>query len=309
MKKSKKILICVILILIIIGSVVLASFIKAKNRNNDGQGKDKAVSEVKYLETKLTALLNSMNNIKYENYKVITSKIDENDTKDATKSSDKNDNSNMGDEKSKTQDKAQASGNGESDSNSQKQGNTNKYSVERISSMSTTSGSVDWSKIKNEIEVLYSIVPTITLDLYDLDTDKNEILKFNTELDNLTAVVKKEDKEKTLVELAKLYSFLPKYLEQVSTNEVYTNVINTKAYVVAAYSIVETENWNQVIEYINKAIESYSKVLNNVTEDTKMYNVNRGYILLNELQNAANIKDKEIFLIKYKNLLEEFNSI
>ncbi len=292
MKKSKKILICVILILIIIGSVVLASFIKAKNRNNDGQGKDKAVSEVKYLETKLTALLNSMNNIKYENYKVITSKIDENDTKDATKSSDKNDNSNMGDEKSKTQDKAQASGNGESDSNSQKQGNTNKYSVERISSMSTTSGSVDWSKIKNEIEVLYSIVPTITLDLYDLDTDKNEILKFNTELDNLTAVVKKEDKEKTLVELAKLYSFLPKYLEQVSTNEVYTNVINTKAYVVAAYSIVETENWNQVIEYINKAIESYSKVLNNVTEDTKMYNVNRGYILLNELQNAANIKDK-----------------
>lgn len=309
MKKSKKILICVILILIIIGSVVLASFIKAKNRNNDGQGKDKAVSEVKYLETKLTALLNSMNNIKYENYKVITSKIDENDTKDATKSSDKNDNSNMGDEKSKTQDKAQASGNGESDSNSQKQGNTNKYSVERISSMSTTSDSVDWSKIKNEIEVLYSIVPTITLDLYDLDTDKNEILKFNTELDNLTAVVKKEDKEKTLVELAKLYSFLPKYLEQVSTNEVYTNVINTKAYVVAAYSIVETENWNQVIEYINKAIESYSKVLNNVTEDTKMYNVNRGYILLNELQNAANIKDKEIFLIKYKNLLEEFNSI
>ena len=290
MKKSKKILICVILILIIIGSVVLASFIKAKNRNNDGQGKDKAVSEVKYLETKLTALLNSMNNIKYENYKVITSKIDENDTKDATKSSDKNDNSNMGDEKSKTQDKAQASGNGESDSNSQKQGNTNKYSVERISSMSTTSGSVDWSKIKNEIEVLYSIVPTITLDLYDLDTDKNEILKFNTELDNLTAVVKKEDKEKTLVELAKLYSFLPKYLEQVSTNEVYTNVINTKAYVVAAYSIVETENWNQVIEYINKAIESYSKVLNNVTEDTKMYNVNRGYILLNELQNAAKYK-------------------
>lgn len=309
MKKSKKILICVILILIIIGSVVLASFIKAKNRNNDGQGKDKAISEVKYLETKLTALLNSMNNIKYENYKVITSKIDENDIKDTTKSSDKNDNSNIGDEKSKTQDKAQASGNGESDSNSQKQGNTNKYSVERISSMSTTSGSVDWSKIKNEIEVLYSIVPTITLDLYDLDTDKNEILKFNTELDNLTAVVKKEDKEKTLVELAKLYSFLPKYLEQVSTNEVYTNVINTKAYVVAAYSIVETENWNQVIEYINKAIESYSKVLNNVTEDTKMYNVNRGYILLNELQNAANIKDKEIFLIKYKNLLEEFNSI
>ena len=31
--------------------------------------------------------------------------------------------------------------------------------------------------------------------------------------------------------------------------------------------------------------------------------------MLNELQNAVNLKDKEIFLIKYKNLLEEINGI
>ena len=31
--------------------------------------------------------------------------------------------------------------------------------------------------------------------------------------------------------------------------------------------------------------------------------------MLNELQNAVNLKDTTVFLIKYKNLLEEMNNI
>lgn len=31
--------------------------------------------------------------------------------------------------------------------------------------------------------------------------------------------------------------------------------------------------------------------------------------MLNELQNATNLKDTAVFLIKYKNLLEEMNNI
>ena len=31
--------------------------------------------------------------------------------------------------------------------------------------------------------------------------------------------------------------------------------------------------------------------------------------MLNELQNATNVKDEAVFLIKYKNLLEEINNM
>ena len=42
---------------------------------------------------------------------------------------------------------------------------------------------------------------------------------------------------------------------------------------------------------------------------TGKYNVNKAYMMIEELQNAINLKEKEIFLIKYKNLLEELENV
>mgnify|MGYP004460772209 FL=1 len=312
MIKNKKILLGVILILIIIASVFGASFIKFKSKNNKwNDDKEKTVSEVRYLETKLTSLLNAMNNIKYENYKVMESKIDETESSsNSTKSSGRSDSSNMNSGESKSKTSSQSSGESDSEqTGEEKESSQTKYTLEKTSTLSNSSKEINWDKIKSEVEILYSVIPTTTLDLYSLNIDQNEILQFNKDFDNLTSSVKNEDKEKTLERLSKLYGYLPKYLEKIYENETYTNIVKTKSYVVSAYSIVDTENWNQISEYVKKAIESYSSVLNNITTDSKTYNVNKGYILLNELQNAVNMKDKEIFLIKYKNLLEEFNSI
>lgn len=312
MIKNKKILLGVILILIIIASVFGASFIKFKSKNNKwNDDKEKTVSEVRYLETKLTSLLNAINNIKYENYKVMSSKIDETESSsNSTKSSGRSDSSNMNSGESKSKTSSQSSGESDSEqTGEEKESSQTKYTLEKTSTLSNSSKEINWDKIKSEVEILYSVIPTTTLDLYSLNIDQNEILQFNKDFDNLTSSVKNEDKEKTLERLSKLYGYLPKYLEKIYENETYTNIVKTKSYVVSAYSIVDTENWNQISEYVKKAIESYSSVLNNITTDSKTYNVNKGYILLNELQNAVNMKDKEIFLIKYKNLLEEFNSI
>ena len=41
----------------------------------------------------------------------------------------------------------------------------------------------------------------------------------------------------------------------------------------------------------------------------QQYNVSKGYVMLNELQNATLLQDTAVFLIKYKNLLEEFNNV
>ena len=312
MIKNKKILLGVILILIIIASVFGASFIKFKSKNNKwNDDKEKTVSEVRYLETKLTSLLNAINNIKYENYKVMSSKIDETESSsNSTKSSGRSDSSHMNSGESKSKTSSQSSGESDSEqTGEEKESSQTKYTLEKTSTLSNSSKEINWDKIKSEVEILYSVIPTTTLDLYSLNIDQNEILQFNKDFDNLTSSVKNEDKEKTLERLSKLYGYLPKYLEKIYENETYTNIVKTKSYVVSAYSIVDTENWNQISEYVKKAIESYSSVLNNITTDSKTYNVNKGYILLNELQNAVNMKDKEIFLIKYKNLLEEFNSL
>ena len=40
-----------------------------------------------------------------------------------------------------------------------------------------------------------------------------------------------------------------------------------------------------------------------------MREINKAYVIINELQNAINLEDTDIFLIKYKNLLEELQNI
>ena len=51
------------------------------------------------------------------------------------------------------------------------------------------------------------------------------------------------------------------------------------------------------------------QAMNNIGKEgeKKKYNINKTYILLEELKNSLSKKDTEIFYIKYKNLLEEIN--
>ena len=61
---------------------------------------------------------------------------------------------------------------------------------------------------------------------------------------------------------------------------------------------------------ITEAIKTYETLLTSANIETnKQASINKAYIMLNELQNAINLKDKQVFLIKYKNLLEEINNM
>ena len=284
--------------------------------SNKDSNKEKAVSEVKYLENKLVSLLNSMNNVQYENYKITTTKIEDESTSDSNKSTDKSDSSNSNGGSEGSMQKEQQSGEQSSSEKNQSQSegesqsqNDNKYALQKTSMLTNKNNTIDWEKTKNEVEEMYSSIPTITLDLYSQNVNQSEILNFNNELDNLTVAVKDENKEQTLAHLSNLYGYLPGYLELVSTDSTYTNLIRTKTNVINAYSLIDTGDWNKISVLIKQAISSYSNILNNIDDESKSYSINKGYILLNELQNAVNLKDKDIFLIKYKNLLEEFNSI
>ena len=57
-------------------------------------------------------------------------------------------------------------------------------------------------------------------------------------------------------------------------------------------------------------LNAYAKLLTNTNvEARKQYSISKAYIMMNELQNAVNLQDISVYLIKYKNLLEEMNNI
>ena len=104
------------------------------------------------------------------------------------------------------------------------------------------------------------------------------------------------------------YDYLPKFMQ--GENEFYRNIIETKSNIFKAYSKLDAGNWDEISTDIQNATNLYSQLLTNPNLDiNKMDSINKSYIMLNELQNAASLQDASIFLIKYKNLIEELNNI
>lgn len=306
--------IVLITIIIIISSVIYVN----ANKNPEEDEKQKVSSEMEFLEDKLLDLLNMMNNIQTSKYKVTVKEVPtetQGSKKENTSSSGNQSSESSSQGENKTEENSNTQGSdseGSSSQSSSEQSNgeeSKKYELE-LNGILSGNQQIDWKNVKGEIEELYMSVPTITLDLYEMNINKDEILNFNKEYDNLIATVKNENKEEVLGILNNLYSYMPKFVQNTNDDNSYKTVVETKSYIISAYSKLDTENWDSINDDIKKAIDVYSKLLTDTNIDKeKQYSLNKSYVILNEIQNAVNIKDKSVFLIKYKNLIEELNNI
>lgn len=296
-----------ITIIIVISSVIYVN----ANKNPEEDQKQKISSEMEFLESKLLDLANMMNNIQTSKYSVTVK-----DVPGQTQESEGGNTSSSQNQSSESNNQGQSEGNNNSQSsNSQSSteqsdsGENKKYELE-LNGVLNENQQIDWENVKGEVEELYISIPTITLDLYEMNINKDEILNFNKEYDNLIKVVKNENKEEVLGVLNTLYSYMPKFIQNTTDNNVNKAIVETKSYIVSAYSKLDAEKWDGINDDIKKAIDVYSKLLTDTNIDNeKQYSLNKSYVILNEIQNAVNIKDKSVFLIKYKNLLEELENV
>ena len=72
MKKFKKIAYIVLIAIVVILSLTIYT---NANKNNEETEKEKVFAQIKYLETKLINLFNTMNNIKTTDYNIIATEI------------------------------------------------------------------------------------------------------------------------------------------------------------------------------------------------------------------------------------------
>ncbi len=174
-----------------------------------------------------------------------------------------------------------------------------------------TGKDVNWSKIQGEAEVLCSTWASIVLDLYDIGIASGKIVEFSTEIDNTIINIKAQDKAKSAESLAKMYSFLPEFMEKLEMEKMKKDIIGVKTNIINAYSNLESDNWDKINKEISDAENKMTTMVNEKSkeDDKKKYNINKTYILLEELKNSLSKKDKEIFYIKYKNLIQDMNTI
>lgn len=284
------------------------------SKEKDEDLNQKAVSEVEYFSSKLINVLNSLNNITFENYQMVAEKTELNaKSAQQEKSTSSGSTQNQGEQSgSSGEDSSTSSG-----SSSEIGGDSKGEAVSIISSkmapntiLTPQTTDVDWGSIKNDMENLYFAWNTVILDLYKLNVSSDDILGFSNSLDVATNYIKNEDKQNSLLAIAKLYSYLPKYMNVISEDNTQKNVMQTKSYILNSYSLVGQDAWADAQNEISKADETFRKVTTDVEFTSEnSYRVNKTYVLLNELKNSMTMNDKDIFYIKYRNLLEEINEI
>lgn len=323
MKKNKIIMFIVAVVILIVIFVLI--YRNISDSNNAQTQEEKVFAEIEFLDGELVNLFNQMNNIEIRNYNVSVTQINEKDTRNEENSennkSGENKNSGSSSEANSMSggsSKDSSSGNSSNGTNSSSQnsqnGNSTTSKNEEFQLQSTSvllrSDQIDWNEIKSQIETLYLSIPTITLDLYQIQVSQDDILSFNKELDSLTLLVEQERKEESLNKLATIYEYIPKFAEKATTDELKKTILDTKKNLFKGYSKLDSKNWSEISQNVSQTVESFTKLLTNVNEnDSKQYTINKIYVMLNELQNAVNIQDTNVFLIKYKNILEELNDL
>ena len=264
--------------------------------------KSKVDEEIKYLDSVIVSIMNKFNNITYANYKIVEEK--------ATSQNQNQKNSSV---KSIESQEGQSGGNNKDNSQENSIENTITNINMDYSSILVNSDNkkIEWNYIKKEIEKMYSTWTTVLIDLNALNVNNTNLLKYNSTLDDITQALENEDKKTSMIKLADLYSLLVSYIKEYSSNNKLIQILDTKSNILYAYSFAEYDDkWSEMKNYTDKAQNVYNNIINNeLKNNDSTNNINKAYVLLNEISKSTSKKSKNIFYINYKNLMKELEII
>lgn len=315
MKKILKIFISISCMFIIMISISGCNGFKQSKKTLQ----QKINTEISYLDKELVDIANKLNNIDYAIYKVETEEIhgtsnfkgDNQSSKEKSGSSKgdlgKQSDSESGEKSSENQ--GQESNNSQSENSSGQNQSQNKTFSMNSNNILSNKSEIDWYGLKNRVENLYTSWTTIANDLKDLDISNEDIDNFSGKLDNMAISIKNEDKNSTIENLIDMYEYLPKFVAK-NNNFNMEKVLSSKYNLLKCYKNADMENWEELQKCISDLKINFSNIINNKNEfEEKEKYIDNSAIIINEMENSSELKDKKVFFIKYKNLMQELGSI
>ena len=285
--------------------------------NNEKSLEKKVNTEILFLDNELISIANSLNNIDYSKYKVNVQEIKKDDSEkkqSETQSSDsekKSEESGQGEQGEKSDEKEQGKEEGK---NSEENENKDASKSEKFFSMKSNNvfereQIINWKELKDKIEVLYTSWTTISIDLKEIGISSDLLNDFNKSIDEIAIAIKDEDKNRALESAVKLYGYLPEIIDSLN-QKCLKNVLSTKYSLLICYKYADIEDWDSFDDSINGLKMSFSNVLNMKNEfKGKEVNIESASVIINEIGNSSVNHDRDVFFIKYRNLMQELNSV
>ena len=307
----KKYIVTIITLFFIIAISIVGYFIygniKESKASSNDMLKEKCISEIEYLGDNIIHVMNELNNISYTNYKIVSEEIEDSSSNEESSSSGSGSNQGDSGEESSARSSNQGnSGQGESGNTITTINMSNSNSILE----DDNTDDIDWNSVDMKIQDMYSAWTTIMIDLSSLNVNKDNLLKFNSTLDKISSGIEQKDKENILINSSDLFNLLSGYISEFSGDSNKNSVFNVQCSILYSYSEMERDNWEEASNNVTKAEENFSNILNNqINNIDKIDIINKAYILINELKEDCNSKDRKVFLINYANLMQELQNI
>lgn len=306
MKKSIVILIIsTIAIFIILSSLVVF----ASNDKKESKVEDKVSQELEYLDRYLVGLLGDFDGLTIGSYLKEEKSSNLQIESDRTlKTTDKD----QGDASDSENSKESSKQNTKLENSNQGNQQNDQIANNKQSNILSNNGKyvTKWDSIQNQIEELYQIWNTVSIDLHSINVDGSSILTFSDFLNKSTQNIKNKDKEKAMESIVELYQLLPKYNESFRPGSKEANMINIQSNIITAYSDASNGKWQDAKKQLYEASNKFADLLNSVNQNfNNQITINQCYVLINELNKAVDLKDKEIFFIQYQNLMGKMETI
>lgn len=291
-----------------------------KNKREDKQQelKKKVDAELLYIENELVSMANELNNISYLNYKVATNKTESSTSgeKDKQNSKGKESGGQNSESQSSNGQGGQGGENSKENSSSEGQSESSKKSKSedenKVYSMISNNllerdTNIEWSELKEKTEKLYTTLPLIYSELKELGVPEEDIEKFSNIIDNMAVAVINEQKDELMDNIVNSYSYIPQFAKKCE-EDMNEKIIYLKYLLLVCYKDVNKNEWDSLENDINNLKISYSNLKQSKELDkNKEVNLKKGESIIDEMRNCVNVKNQEVFFIKYKNLMQELN--
>lgn len=264
-------------IIFLVALVIISFSGCSKQKTDEEQLRDKNISEIDYLDNYIMLMLNSINDIDLKQY---DAKIE------------------------KTENLNEVLQESEETSSEDTGNNVVQYSMVPNTILNANK-TINWENLKLEIENLNNTWPSIIVDLYKANVDNKKLTEFSDLINTCIGNIKNENRTETLNSLAKLYEYIPVFLEKIVSDNQQVELAKTKVEVIKAYVNIDFANWEELKTSLDRAISNFEPIVNNTNEAEKEYNIRKAYVLLQEFKNAVDTNDKDLLFMKYKNLMEE----
>lgn len=264
-------------IIFLVALVIISFSGCSKQKTDEEQFRDKNISEIDYLDNYIMLMLNSINDIDLKQY---DAKIE------------------------KTENLNEILQESEETSSEDTGNNVLQYSMVPNTILNANK-TINWENLKLEIENLNNTWPSIIVDLYKANVDNKKLTEFSDLINTCIGNIKNENRTETLNSLAKLYEYIPVFLEKIASDNKQIELAKTKVEVIKAYVNIDFANWEELKTSLDRAISNFEPIVNNTSEAEKEYNIRKAYVLLQEFKNAVDTNDKDLLFMKYKNLMEE----